>query len=57
MCPFGKLVRRVHRVLVLLVVCAHCGGVVVERVRRHAFVDFFVGHLDFAGKLDVVVLK
>jgi hypothetical protein len=57
MCPFGKLVRRVHRVLVFLVVRAHCGGVVVERVRRHAFIDFVIGDLDFARELDVVVLS
>jgi hypothetical protein len=57
MCPLSELIRRVHRVLVLLVVCAHSSGVFLEGVRGHALVDFFLfGDLDFAGELDVVVL-
>jgi hypothetical protein len=43
--------------LVLLVVGAHGGRVVVERVCRHAFVDFVVGDFDLARELDVVVLS
>lgn len=57
--PLGELVRRVHRVLVLLVVACyrHACAVVLEGMGRHALVDIFVGHLDFAGELDIVVLS
>lgn len=54
--PLGKLIRTIHRVLVFLVVRAHGGRVIVERVCRHAFIDFVVWDLHFAGELDVVVL-
>jgi hypothetical protein len=55
--PFCQLVRRIDRVLVFLVVCAHGGRVFGQRVGRHAFVDIVVvWDLDFARELDVVVL-
>jgi hypothetical protein len=55
--PFSKLICRTHRVLILLVLCAHSSGMFVERVSRHAFVNFFfVWDFDFAGELDVIVL-
>jgi hypothetical protein len=55
--PFRKLVRRIDRVLVLLVVCAHGSRVFVQRVGRHSFVDVvFVWDFDFARELNVVIL-
>jgi hypothetical protein len=58
MSPFGKLIRRVHRVLVLLVMSAHGRWVILKGMCRHALIDFFliVGDFDFARELDVVVL-
>jgi hypothetical protein len=54
--PFSELVRRVHRVLVLLVVGAHGGGVIIQGVRRHALVNIVFRDLNLASELDVVVL-
>lgn len=52
--PLGQLMRRVDAVLVLLV-HAHGGRVVLDRVRGEALVHF-VGAGDLARELDVVVL-
>ena len=57
--PFGKLVRRVYRLLVLFMPArhSHARTVVLERVRRHGVVHVvIVWDLDFTGELDVVVL-
>jgi hypothetical protein len=55
--PFSELLRRVHRLLVLLVVArhSHSCAVAFKRVRRHALIHILVRHLDFAGELNVVV--
>lgn len=57
MSPVGKLVRRVHRLLVLLVVACdgHASAIVVQRVHRHALIDIIIGDLQLACELDVIV--
>jgi hypothetical protein len=56
--PLSKLIRRVNRLLVLLMMRAHGRWMVVQGVRRHAFIDVFVvvWDFDFARELDVIVL-
>lgn len=56
--PLSKLIRRVNRLLILFMMRAHGRRVVVQGVRRHAFIDVFivVGDFDFARELDVIVL-
>lgn len=57
MCPFGELVGRVNRVLVLLVVMAHSRRVVVYGVGRHALIDIvIVRELNITSELDIVIL-
>jgi len=57
--PLSELIRRIHRVVVLLVVIgySHAGATILERVCRHTFIDIFVDDSDVAGKLDVIVLQ
>jgi hypothetical protein len=59
-CPFSKLVvARVDRLLVLFVVTSsgHASAVCLERVSGNSVFDILViGDINFAGKLDVVVL-
>ena len=61
MSPFSKLIRRIDRTLILLMMASHghTSAVALERMRRHALVNYFIlviGDLDFARELDVVVL-
>jgi hypothetical protein len=59
-CPLSKLLRRINRLLILLMVHTrhrHSGTMSLKRMRRHALVNIFIGDLDFAGKLHVVVSK